>query len=837
MYLMALRSPHARRWGGLLALTALAITTAPHRGLVRAAQAPLLVQVRTALAHGDVSDARRLTTGAAGAEGQLAGALVDMFVGQDDAARQRLTPLAEANPLGEAALELGLLDLRRGRREEADRRLQPLAAQRDFAGPDDYYRLARAAAGVREFLLANDAYQRTIEVPRADIQTSWGDMLVVRHEYALAGQAYRDALAADPAWVPAYVGLARALLIDDRGAAEAQLEAARQVAPGHPDVLLLSAEMALDRDEVDVAGERLDEFAGVRPGTVEEAALRVAVAYEDGGEAAVETALAAVAAANPRSALGYRRGADRASNNFQFDAAARLARRGTELDPDDPYVHFDLGLYLLRTGDEAAARTALERSWELDESSRVTKNTLDLLDMLDTFTVVDTGRMIFKFHPAQAAVLEPYAIPLAEQAYDEFSARYGMTPSEPILIEVFSEHDDFAVRTLGLPGLEGALGACFGRVVTMDSPAARPPGQFSWHATLWHEMAHVFSLQLSAYHVPRWLTEGISSYEEHRRHPGWGRELTLEFARLLSQERTFGVKGLPEAFTRPESLAIAYFEASLVVEHLVEQNGEAGLRALLLAYADGADDLDAFATAFGQSVDEVDASFARFVQARYGELATAMAEPPSAAAPDDLTALRSRAEAAPGNFESQVTLGRALFQAQQFDAAVPVLERAASLAPPARGSGSPRALLAAIAEAQGDVPRARAELRQLLEHDHENVEAARKLADLSVESPDDLEHALRALAELDPIRERDVHGRLGRLLLAQEAYREALVEFEVALAVGPANVAEAHTDVAEALLRLGRRDEAKDAAIEALKEAPAFARAQDLLLEAIGRRP
>ena len=83
---------------------------------------------------------------------------------------------------------------------------------------------------------------------------------------------------------------------------------------------------------------------------------------------------------------------------------------------------------------------------------------------------------------------------------------------------------------MGLPGLVGALGACFGSVVAMDSPRARPPGEFSWQATLWHELAHVFTLQLSKYRVPRWLTEGISVYEEHRRSPAWGRELTLEFA-------------------------------------------------------------------------------------------------------------------------------------------------------------------------------------------------------------------------------------------------------------------------------------------------------------------
>jgi len=47
--------------------------------------------------------------------------------------------------------------------------------------------------------------------------------------------------------------------------------------------------------------------------------------------------------------------------------------------------------------------------------------------------------------------------------------------------------------------------------------------------------------------------------------------------------------------------------------------------------------------------------------------------------------------------------------------------------------------------------------------------------------------------------------------------------------------ADAHADAAEAYLKLGRREEAKRQALEALKRAPTFARAQDLLLAALGR--
>ena len=69
-----------------------------------------------------------------------------------------------------------------------------------------------------------------------------------------------------------------------------------------------------------------------------------------------------------------------------------------------------------------------------------------------------------------------YVPQLAREALDALSKRWEFTPKGPILIEMFPKHDDFAVRTLGLPGMIGALGACFGRVVTLDSPKARAPG-------------------------------------------------------------------------------------------------------------------------------------------------------------------------------------------------------------------------------------------------------------------------------------------------------------------------------------------------------------------------
>ena len=62
--------------------------------------------------------------------------------------------------------------------------------------------------------------------------------------------------------------------------------------------------------------------------------------------------------------------------------------------------------------------------------------------------------------------MREYVPALAKEALAALSKRWEFTPKGPILIEMFPQHDDFAVRTLGLPGMIGALGACFGRVVT-----------------------------------------------------------------------------------------------------------------------------------------------------------------------------------------------------------------------------------------------------------------------------------------------------------------------------------------------------------------------------------
>jgi Flp pilus assembly protein TadD len=413
----------------------------------------------------------------------------------------------------------------------------------------------------------------------------------------------------------------------------------------------------------------------------------------------------------------------------------------------------------------------------------------------------------------------------------ELSRRYQFTPQGPILVEMFPRHDDFAVRNLGLPGMIGALGACFGRVVTLDSPRARPPGTFNWGATLWHELAHVVSLQMSRQRVPRWLTEGISVFEENRARKEWGREMELTFAVKLEQNEILKLRDLNSGFTNPQTISLAYYEASLLVDHIVARFGEPALHKLLRAFGAGENMDEALMSALSVDIDRLQTTFDLELERRFGALKRAVRTPEGIGRGASVESLRELASAHPESYAVHVALGQALWRATDRPGAFAALERAAALVPVATGKDSPHALMAAMALQMNDKPRAVAELEALVAHDHTDVEAARRLASLIDPAADPVKAAaaLERVISIDPF---DVasHAALGRLALARGDAATASRELRVALAVGAPDQAALHCDLAESYLLAGRADDAKKHALQALELAPAFERAQDLLL-------
>jgi tetratricopeptide (TPR) repeat protein len=445
-----------------------------------------------------------------------------------------------------------------------------------------------------------------------------------------------------------------------------------------------------------------------------------------------------------------------------------------------------------------------------------------------------------RLHPDEADVMREHALPLAREALRTLSDRYGVSVEGPILIEIFPRHDDFAVRNLGLPGMIGALGACFGRVVTIDSPRARPPGTFNWQATLWHELAHVVTLQLSKQRVPRWLTEGISVYEEQRARPEWGREMQLQFAEALDRDEVIPLENLNQGFSSPDTIALAYYEASLLVQHIIDTFGEERLRNLLRAYGDGLATDAAVQQSLGVDLPQVQASFTQTLERQFAPIRTALEPPPDGqlGRAADVDSLRELSANFPGSYPVLTMLAEVLAQGGDRDGAIEAYERAARLMPWETGPESPRAKVVALALEGSDRGRAAATLEQILSYDHTNVEAARQLATL-LDRPDDARRLLKAharIVELDPFDSAS-HSALGRDALSGGDATTAARWFRVALATHPRDPVSAHCDLAEAYAQLGAATDAKQQTLEALEIAPSYVRAQELLLTLVEGRP
>jgi tetratricopeptide (TPR) repeat protein len=801
--------------------------------------APTSSPAARALNAGQFEEVERLLKGATDPASIALRARAQIAQGHYQEAQTLLTPAASAQPDSDAALELGLLELYLGKRADGIRRLRVLTGRLSPRSARDFFRLAQAASALATFQDAQafkdansyfrDANKLAPNDP--DINAAWGELFLDKHNPADAMKSFQEALRVDDSHVGALIGAAEVNTGMNPPAARAALERALKINANSVPALLLQAELALDDRERDRARESIKKALAVNPNSLEARSLDAAIARLEDQAAEFDRLAQDVLKINPGYGEVYRVAGDHLARNYRFDEAVTLVRRALTLDADNTRAYSDLGTHLLRTGDEPGARVALERAFKGDAFDQTTFNQLDLLDTIDKFVTITDGDIIMRLDPAEVGVMREYAMPLAKEALGTLQKLYDFKVTGPILIEMFPKHDQFAVRTIGLPGFIGALGACFGRVVTLDSPNAREPGEFHWGETLWHEIAHVITLQMSKNRLPRWLSEGISVWEERRARPEWGREMDMSFAQAINEDKVLKLKVLNEGFSDPRLISLSYYQASLVVDHIVDTYGEPKLRDLIRSYGEGLETEAAVKESLGVSLDQLQEGFDARLEKQYATLRKSLQTPKveSKPTPDDLKKL---AETNPESFAVQMQLAVALHQAKDPKGAIQALERAAKLAPTATGDNNPNKMIAAIAGEMKDEPRQIQALDALLKVDASDVESARQLAKLLDSVKDDRrsEEAYRRVIGIDPF-DRDAQTAYGRLALKRKDNDAAVRAFRAALARNPPDRAQAHVDLAEAYVSAGQAAEAKKEILAALEIAPSFEKAQDLLLK------
>lgn len=463
------------------------------------------------------------------------------------------------------------------------------------ADPTNDEAVLRASDLLLDKYVAPDAQQGYEAVLRRRPTSAWALLGMARVlEFTGKGDALakaREALAADPRFVPAHLFVARQHL-------EAEADDSARAA----------ARRALAPDLRASEAQALDAWAVIG-----------AVAWIEGDSSAFRDARAQAERITPRPAPFYITLSEAASRQRRYADAERFAARALELDSMSVAALGSLGTNRLRTGQLAQGRAHIERAFAIDPFNLWHKNTLDLLDALATFRTVRMGRFEFAASAREAEILLPYLSPLLEEAYDKLAARYDYRPAAPVRLEIYARHADFSVRTVGLTGL-GALGVSFGRLLAIDAPSARAPGTFNWGSTAWHELTHTFTLGLSDNRVPRWFSEGVSVHEERRARPGWGATPSPPYYAALKGNFLRPVSQLNDGFVRPRNeheVVLSYFHASMVVEMIEAEFGAPALGAMLRGWRDGLTNAQVFQRVLKLSEAALDERFDTWVRARF----------------------------------------------------------------------------------------------------------------------------------------------------------------------------------------------------------------------------
>jgi len=661
-----------------------------------------------------------------------------------------------------------------------------------------------------------------------------GDLALEKQDYALAAEAFEQAIKLDGGDPDAHFGLAQAFAASEREKAQAPLKAALSINSNYVDGLLFLVDDQIDSERYDEAAQMLQRVATINPEHPRALAYRAVLAHlrnEPEREAECYRAALRWWPANPEvdHLIGVK-----LSQKYRFAEGAKRQRQALALAPEFLPAKMQLAQDLLRLGDEEEGWRLADEVYDQDGYNVVAHNLVELEDSIGKFRTLEGDGFLVRMDPREAAIYGPRVVALLERAKQTLCAKYEVKIDEPVIVELFPRQQDFAIRTFGLPGGAGFLGVCFGRVITANSPASQGETPANWQATLWHEFCHVVTLHKTNNKMPRWLSEGISVYEERQADPTWGQTINPRYRDMMLGDELTPVSRLSGAFLHPptaQHLQFAYYESSLVVEHLVEKHGLETLKRVLVDLGVGMPINDALARHTG-SLAALDEEFAEFARKRASEMAPAAdwSEPelPPAADAEQLAAWTKEH---PKNYRALGRLAKQLLADEKWAEAKAPLETMIELYPEDSGAGNPYAMLAAVHRELDQAVEERAALEQLAGMSADEADALARLLDLASQAEDwaaVVKHGTRMLA-VNPLLKAphrhlaDAAERTGDDALAIESCR-ALVQLE------PIDPAELHYRLATLLHRTGDLAGAKRQALEALEEAPRYRAAQRELL-------
>ncbi len=621
---------------------------------------------------------------------------------------------------------------------------------------------------------------------------------------------FREALQQDPNSAAAYLGLATVSAEEYDGKANEYLLKAESLDPKLAAAHELAARIALENDNRELASAEADKALALDSEAIE--AMAIHAALELIADRQADAWFARIASVNPHDGEAYQQVAHHLELHYRFTDSAAYDRRAVEADPRLWSAHAALGIALMRLGEVDEPAKELEIAYNKGYRNPATVNSLRLLDSFKNFEVTRQPTMIVKLDKKENDLLQPYVQAELHTILETYSKKYAMTLTGPVQVEMYPDHEDFAVRTMGMPGL-GALGVTFGQVVAMDSPSGRKPGDFNWGATLWHEMSHVFIITATNQRVPRWFTEGLAVHEEGHHQPEWADRVTPDVLAAIRDKKLLPVLKLDRGFVFPEypqQVIVSYFQAGSMCDYIGERYGEGKLLDMVHAYAAQKPTAAAVQDVLGVAPEVFDTQYLAWLDTKYGAEAAHFDE-----------------------WRGKLKTLAAASQAKQTDTVLAQAPAVLALYPEYTGEANAYGMLADAQHGKGD---AAGETKTLEEYTHSGgsqPEMLKRLAALQ-ESAGDTQAAATTLTQvlyIYPVKDVDLHKHLGDLLLANKQYDGAVREYNAEVASAPLDRAGAEYNLAEAYFAAGKRDKAEESVLLALEAAPDYRPAQRLLLQ------
>jgi tetratricopeptide (TPR) repeat protein len=662
-----------------------------------------------------------------------------------------------------------------------------------------------------DYQSANNAFRVLVEAhpKNAHYRTRWGRLFLERFNKDEAAKLFKEALELDAKHAPAYLGLA---LVAADGFDTKAVEFAKMALQHDPKLLPaqeLLAKLALEDSNFEGAIQEADEALAMSPNALDAMAVRAAVDWLQ--DKPQTEWIQRILQINPKYGKAYEWAGHIFVLNRRYEEGIQFYRKAVEIQPGLWSARSQLGVNLMRLGQEEEARKHLEAAYENGYKDPATVNTLRLMDSYKNFVTFKTDNTIVRLHKNEAELLRPYFEGELKRAIATFEKKYKLKLDRPVQFEIYPDHEDFAVRTMGMPGL-GALGVTFGYTVAMDSPSGRKPGTFHWASTMWHELSHVFVLAATKHRVPRWFTEGMAVHEETAVSPEWGDRLDIEVLSAIKDDKLLPIAELDRGFVRPKypaQVMVSYFQAGRICDYIAEKWGYDKLLAMMHQFAAGATTLQVVEKQLGMKPEEFDQQFLSFVEGQTKDVI------------ENLDRWRA------GMKEIA-----AAARAKQYDAVLTKGREIRDLYPDYVETGSVYEFLADGYTATGDKANAIAELERYAKRGGRDPHLMIKLGNLLTEAGRKKE-AAEALARINYVypMEAEVHQKLGDLWLEQGNTAGAIREFRAVTARNPIDPAAAHFNLARAYRAANRLDDAKEQLISALEAAPGFRPAQKMLLE------